>query len=243
MGKMKRGMGDPATHAPRPLPYDWQLPWLERQPNTRSQRVGVVRVLLPGQVGRARRRTVRTLGSVECVTCKQPAAHEIEVRIRGEPPGEPEIPLGPEIVGVTLHKAVLVDGPPCGGADAGGGRDLAGGIGVDGLRGPHRVDDPVHAQRGRDVVCGPAGEPDATVAVVADPGAGPRPALVEVVNPGGPELAPAAAPVGAVRVEWLVVPNPPGQVVASFVARGVHAAGLEQQRTELVATDDVGEEG
>ena len=92
---MKRGIGASATHAPRPLPYDWQLPWLERQPNTRSQRVGVVGALPLGQAGRAGRRTVRTLGSVESVTCKQPAAHEIEVRIRGEPPGEPEIPLGP----------------------------------------------------------------------------------------------------------------------------------------------------
>ena len=45
MGIMKRGMGDSATHAPRPLPYDWQLFWLERQLDTRSHRVGVLRAL------------------------------------------------------------------------------------------------------------------------------------------------------------------------------------------------------
>ncbi len=200
---MKRGMGDCATHAPRPLPYDWQLTWLERQPNTRSQRVGVVRALPPGQAGRAGRRTVATLGSVKSVTCKQPAAHEIEGRVRGEPPGEPEVALGPEIVGVTLHKAVLVDGPPRGGSGARSARELAGSIGVDCLCGPERVGDRAQAQRGRDAVRDPAGERNATVAVVADVVPRRRPALVEVVNPGGPELGPAAGPVVTVRVERL----------------------------------------
>src|SRR5262249_13728090 len=79
----------------------------------------------------------------------------------------------------------------------------------------------------------------AAVPVVTNKVAGRRPAVIEVVNPRGPELALATAPVTAVVIERLVVANPLGEVVAGFVAGAVDPARLEQQRTELVARDEV----
>src|SRR4030095_9401055 len=170
-------------------------------------------------------------------------ANEIEGGVRRESPGEPEVQLGPEIVAVALHPAVLTDRGPRRGAGAARGRELAARIGVDGLRREQRVDDPVEAQRGGEGVRAPARDAGATVAVVADVVAGRRPALVEVVDgSGGEEIRPAAGEAVGGRVERLVVATPLGQVVARLVARAVRAARLEQQGPKLITGDQVEEE-
>jgi hypothetical protein len=58
-----------------------------------------------------------------------------------------------------------------------------------------------------------------------------------------PRCCPVGGVVVAVRVERLVVADPLGEVVARPVAGAVHAARFEEQRPELVAGDDVEENG
>src|SRR4029453_833710 len=147
-----------------------------------------------------------------------------------------------QVVGIALHKALRADYRPDGGPGAAAERDAC--VGVDGLRGPQSMDEPLQAQRGREVVGGPERGPDATIAVVADEVASRGPTRLEVVNRArGPEVRPAAGKVVAVGIERLIVVAGRGEVGAGLVTRAVHPAPLEQERPELVAGDGVEVEG
>src|SRR3989442_6769464 len=101
---------------PRASTADCSLTLLEREPYTRGQRIGVLRFHLHDRAaGAGGGRPPTALGRVESATPpvgKEPATYEVEGRVRREPPREPEIRLGPEIVGVALRPAVLADGRP-----------------------------------------------------------------------------------------------------------------------------------
>src|SRR4029450_1021163 len=168
-------------------------------------------------------------------------ALEVERCVRGEPPRESQVHLGPDVAGVTLYKAFIVHDRPADGAPAS--TRIGSSIGIDLLSGPRRAHDAVPRERGRDAVRAPETEPGAAIAVVADEAAhvGQQRA-VEVIDPASQERAPAG-PVVPVHADWLVVADALSAVVASLVARGVAATRFEQQRTQLVATNEVDDPG
>ena len=99
------------------------MTWLERQPYTRGQRIGILRLLLHGgAVGAScvggHTSWNDTLRCVQRAPGKEPASNDVEGGVGREAPGDSEIELGPEIVGIARHPAVLADGRPRGGADA-----------------------------------------------------------------------------------------------------------------------------
>src|SRR2546427_5181223 len=115
-------MGDSAAHAP--LPYDCRSTRLERQPYTRTQRVGILRVSLDDLAGAdwcvddgGCPGSWDAFGRVQRTAGEQVAASDSEGRVRGEPPGEQGIRAGPGIAGIARHPAVLAHGRTHRGSD------------------------------------------------------------------------------------------------------------------------------
>src|SRR5215510_11240582 len=188
--------------------------------------------------------TVQHLGRVQGISREQVGPGEIEGGVRSEPPCDPEVHFRTQITGLTLHPAGPVPADQRRARDVSGtavrggaGRGYAG-IGVHLFGGPPRVDDSVHAEGRRDAIGGSRGEGRETEAVVGDPSGHWQEPTVEIVDASRKDLSPAGE-VASVRVEWLVVPDAPRQVVAGLVARAVGASSFEEERTELVASDDV----
>src|SRR5439155_11356270 len=78
----------------------WIPPSLEREPNSRSQLVGVARIT-------AREDAIEKLRRPEGITREQIGTFEVERRVRREPPREPKVRLGPDVAGVALHPAPI----------------------------------------------------------------------------------------------------------------------------------------
>src|SRR5437773_778633 len=137
----------------------WIPPSLEREPNSCSQLVGVVRIT-------ARVDAIENLGGSQCRTCEQVGAFEVKRRVRREPPREPKVRLGPDVAGVALDPALLVYRRPADRACSQTGASPR--VGVDLLRRPRRTGDAPHGERWRDVVRGPEGGSRGAVPVVPD---------------------------------------------------------------------------
>src|SRR2546425_7489 len=224
--KMKRGMGDTA-HAPLCCAR-WRAD-LEAEPQAGRRQVAVVRLPL-------REHTVEELAGIQCLPCREIRTRPIERHVRGEFPGEAYAALRTEVAGVTLDGASDVS--------TSSGRSLAR-IGVDLLRRPRRVDRHPPSEGRRERVRPPQTELATAVAVVTDVGAhtvGAGCAAALVVDTQAQDRGPGGV-VARVEVERLEVVNLPGEVVAGLVTRAVDPAGLEEQRPQLVAPDDVEEEG
>src|SRR5262249_2649156 len=160
-------------------------------------------------------------------------------RVRSEPPGEPAVDLRTDVARITLDEALVAHRDP--GRTARGarpdGEGRAPGIRIDLLRGPRRSHDPVDTERWRDAVRRPDRELRAPVAVVPDVGVHAvvgTATTVEVVDAEAEDTQPATAPVAGIQIDGLVVALAQRQVVPRLVSSAVRAAGLEQQRPELV---------
>src|SRR2546426_5245796 len=219
---------------------------LEGQPHARGQLVAVARVAPHERAaGADRRRASDALGCVQRIPGRQPRALEIEGRIRGEPPREPDVDLGSEIVGIAFYKALIrldrtVDAPGAGVRRGACGLDA--GVGVDLLSRPRRAHDSIHTERGRDAVRRPQAEPGPAGTGVADPPRHGKESAVEVVGAGCQDGCPAGV-VASVSSEWLIVAFALGEVVPGLVARTVDPPKFEEHRAQLVAGDRVEEPG
>src|SRR5438445_10063439 len=213
---------------------------LEGQPHARGSVVAVILISL-------RDHTVQKFPRFQRPTCRQVVAGEVERRVRSEAPGDPAVDLRTDVAVITLDKPFVSYGHP-GRAAEGAIRDVerlrTAGIRVHLFRCPGRRSHAVHAQGRRDAVRCPEGELSAAVAIVADVGVHAlvgAATAVEIVDAEAENPEPATAEVAGVQVERLVVALALGQVVPSLVPGRVHWAALEEQRTQLEATDDVEE--
>src|SRR5262249_5340099 len=132
---------------------------LEGQSYARGDRVGVV-ALTP------RVHAVEALGRVEPGTGEEITTLQIEGGARGEPPRQPELQLGTEIVGIALHPALIVHGRTVREGLLGSEDDRR--VRVDLLRRPGRARGPRIREMRREDVRRPEAKRGPTEAVVSD---------------------------------------------------------------------------